>query len=332
MPAAARVATSATVIAASVAALGPRRLRTPGRAALPTGCRGQFGAAVLRLGDVIFGASVGISYPIERLHVIIRVAQGIRTRGVVRTSSPTGAPITVLTFGFIYVEGRAVLYDVDKVMEDGRLTYVAAQSSEPTINSTGPSPEAAIARLTWRLRGTLQPHEAVVPGAVPTGLPLAGTLGVAAAALPTLAAMPAAPPPEALRVPVGQLLAREGLIGEREIQAVLAIQADRKARGDGKPFGEVAVEAGYISEPMLRRAMSLQVKLAYPPGPRKPLGFYLIEADVAKPRHVALALEAQRRERRRIGEVLVERGWARPDGVAHALARQQHEQPGPARP
>lgn len=235
----------------------------------------------------------------------------------------------MLTFGFIYVEGQPVLYDVDQVLEDGRPTFVASQSSDPTVCSTGPTPEAAIARLTWRLRGTLTAGEAIVPAVPPRGPSLAGTLGVVHASQPTVAAMPAAPPPEALRVPVGQLLAREGLIGEREIQAVLAIQADRRAHGRAKPFGEVAVEAGYISESALRRVMSLQVKLAYPPGPRKPLGFYLIEADVAKPRHVALALEAQRRERRRIGEVLVERGWAQPDGVWHALERQRREVPGP---
>ena len=233
----------------------------------------------------------------------------------------------MLTFGFIYVEGRPVLYDIEQVMADGHLTYVAAQSAEPSVQSTGPSPEAAIAKLTWRLGGTLQASEAVVAAPSARGAAIAGSLGVATMPRAAVYEMPEALPPEALRVPLGQLLAREGLIGEPEIQAVLAIQADRKARGCAKPFGEVAIEAGYISAAMLRRAMGLQVKLAYPPGPRRPLGFYLIEEDVAKPRHVALALEAQRRERRRIGEVLIERGWARADGVWRALARQQHELP-----
>lgn len=231
----------------------------------------------------------------------------------------------MLTFGFIYVEGQAVLYDVDRVIDNGRVSYVAAKSSDTTINSTGPTPEAAIARLTWLLRGALQANETSAPPPTPRSLPIAGSVGVHAIAQPAVAEMPIAPPPESLRVPVGQLLAREGLIGENDIQAVLAIQADSKAKGRFKPFGEVAVEAGYISEPMLRRAMSLQVKLAYPPGPRKPLGFYLIEGNIAKPRHIALALEAQRRERRRIGEVLVERGWAHQEGVWHALERQRRE-------
>ncbi len=237
----------------------------------------------------------------------------------------------MLTFGFIYVEGQPVLYDVDKVIENGRIVYVAAQSSDTTVTSSGPTPEAAIARLTWRLRGALQANETIAPPATPRSLPLAGSVGVLSISQPAVAEMPTAPPPDALRVPVGQLLAREGLIGERDIEAVLAIQADRKLRGLPKPFGEVAVEAGYISEAMLRRVMSLQVKLAYPPGPRKPLGFYLIEEDVAKPRHIALALEAQRRERRRIGEVLVERGWARAEGIYRALERQQRELPTPGK-
>lgn len=235
----------------------------------------------------------------------------------------------MLTFGFIYVEGQPVLYDVDKLVENGRIVYVAAQSSDTTVSSTGPTPEAAIARLTWRLRGSLQASDTSVPLAASRSVPIAGSLGVLAASQSAVSEMPVAPPPESLRVPVGQLLAREGLIGQQDIQAVLAIQASGKAKGRAKPFGEVAVEAGYISEAMLRRVMSLQVKLAYPPGPRKPLGFYLIEENVARPRHIALALEAQRRERRRIGEVLVERGWARPEGVWRALERQHREQPAP---
>lgn len=230
----------------------------------------------------------------------------------------------MLTFGFIYVEGQAVLYDVDRAVEDGKVVYVASKSADTTINSSGPTPEAALARLTWRLRGSMEAADAV-PVTAARNVPIAGSLGVVAMTQPAVAQMPRALPPEALRPPVGQLLAREGLLGEREIQQVLAIQADAKAKGRPRQFGEVAVEAGYISEAMLRRVMSLQVKLAYPPGPRKPLGFYLIEEDVAKPRHVALALEAQRRERRRIGEVLVERGWARPEGVWRALDRQQRE-------
>lgn len=228
----------------------------------------------------------------------------------------------MLTFGFLYVDGQAVLYDVDRVVEDGKVVYVASKSADTTVNSSGPTPDAAIARLTWRLKGSV---DAPAPVVAARSVPIAGSLGVVAMTQPAVSQMPRALPPEVLRPPVGQLLAREGLLGEREIRHVLAIQADARANGRTRQFGEVAVEAGYISEAMLRRVMSLQVKLAYPPGPRRPLGFYLIEEDVAKPRHVALALEAQRRERRRIGEVLVERGWARPEGVWRALDRQQRE-------
>ena len=48
----------------------------------------------------------------------------------------------------------------------------------------------------------------------------------------------------------------------------------------GSAFDWLALERQLVTPHQLQRALQLQIKLAVPPGARKPLGLYLIEAGI----------------------------------------------------
>jgi hypothetical protein len=112
------------------------------------------------------------------------------------------------------------------------------------------------------------------------------------------------------------IMEREGYMTRDQVQAVMAVQG-------GRPFGEVAVEHGCCTETDVRYARSIEGRLEVPPGQRRPLGYYLLEAAALLPSQLLEGLEEQSFYGSRLGEILVRNGWVTQAQIEAALERQQ---------
>ena len=63
---------------------------------------------------------------------------------------------------------------------------------------------------------------------------------------------------------IGDILVRIGAMGQRQVDDVLR----RQKAGDGRIFGEIAIELGYIDDSALKRYV--EYKAAHPDGPTAP--------------------------------------------------------------
>lgn len=122
---------------------------------------------------------------------------------------------------------------------------------------------------------------------------------------------------------VALICEREGYLAREHVLQVMAAQAQHEAAGNPRPrFGDVAVYYKLVGATDMRYATSIQDKLAVPPGQRRPLGYYLLEAGVLKPSQVLEALEEQAFYGSRLGEILIRNGWATDADIEAALATQ----------
>jgi adenylate cyclase len=119
--------------------------------------------------------------------------------------------------------------------------------------------------------------------------------------------------------PFGELLVELGFVTEYQVQEALALQSLT-----GNRVGEALMSLGYITRNQLQRALSMalgrgqQVALDRPP-----LGEVLVGLRYAEARDVDGALEQQRKDGRRLGEILVEKGLCSYQQVYEALTLQQ---------
>jgi len=113
---------------------------------------------------------------------------------------------------------------------------------------------------------------------------------------------------------LGQLLVRDGLITETQLQAALRLQAASRSY---VPIGHVLVAHGYISRKALTRALRRHQKSVR-------LGEVLLKDGHITAAQLEEALEHQRGTPLRLGQMLVRLGWVRETTMRHALCTQLH--------
>jgi len=130
--------------------------------------------------------------------------------------------------------------------------------------------------------------------------------------------------------PLGTLLADEGLLTQRELEA--ALEEQERCR---RPLGQILVDGGYLSGWTLTRMLAQQHGVDFhttrelDASPSvgtttwRPLGRLLVEAGFLTTAELRDALAEQHRDGRRLGEVLIARGTLTPQALARALAAQQ---------
>jgi adenylate cyclase len=119
--------------------------------------------------------------------------------------------------------------------------------------------------------------------------------------------------------PFGQLLVELGFVTEYQVQEALALQSLT-----GNRVGEALMSLGYITRNQLQRALSMalgrgqQVALDRPPIGEVLVGLKYVSAD-----DIDAALEQQKKDGRRLGEILVEKGVCSYQQVYEALTLQE---------
>lgn len=112
----------------------------------------------------------------------------------------------------------------------------------------------------------------------------------------------------AKRPMLGMVLEAEHMLNRVQVLAVAAAQTDRKVRGTSVPFGEMAVQLGFMTAAQLTKALEIQQEIAVALDSPKRLGFYLIEAGVVTPTQLRTALSVQKGSAMPLGQVLVSQG------------------------
>jgi hypothetical protein len=112
----------------------------------------------------------------------------------------------------------------------------------------------------------------------------------------------------AKRPMLGMVLEAEHMLNRVQVLAVAAAQTDRKVRGTSVPFGEMAVQLGFMTAEQLAKALEIQQEIAVALDSPKRLGFYLIEAGVVTPTQLRTALSVQKGTAMPLGQVLVSQG------------------------
>lgn len=117
---------------------------------------------------------------------------------------------------------------------------------------------------------------------------------------------------EASKLKIGELLVREGLLTEEQLDEAIAAQKVRKTY---TPLGEVCVELQFFSR------MDL-VKILRKYQNRIRLGELLTNLGLVTEEQMQEALSQQQRESKKIGEILIERGFITETALISALSLQ----------
>lgn len=117
-----------------------------------------------------------------------------------------------------------------------------------------------------------------------------------------------APSAQAKRPMLGMLLESERWLNKVQLLAVAAAQGDAAAKGQSKPFGEMAIQLGFLTQERLQEALSIQKDIAVALDSPKRLGYYLLEAGAITPSQLRAALHRQKESGFPLGQVLVEQG------------------------
>src|SRR6476469_258977 len=119
--------------------------------------------------------------------------------------------------------------------------------------------------------------------------------------------------------PFGELLVELGFVTEYQVQEALALQSLT-----GNRVGEALMSLGYITRNQLQRALSMALGRGQPVAlDRPPLGEVLVGLKYVETKDVDMALDQQRKDGRRLGEILVEKGVCSYQQVYEALTLQQ---------
>src|SRR2546421_8811383 len=103
--------------------------------------------------------------------------------------------------------------------------------------------------------------------------------------------------------PFGELLIELGFVTEYQVQEALALQSLT-----GNRVGEALMSLGYITRAQLQRALSMALGRGQPIALDKPpLGEVLMGLRYCTQQDIDAALEHQRKDGRRLGEILVEK-------------------------
>lgn len=117
-----------------------------------------------------------------------------------------------------------------------------------------------------------------------------------------------APVGVAKRPMLGMLMEAERWLNKVQLLAVAAAQADAASKGLPKPFGEMAIQLGFLTEERLKEGLAIQKDIAVALDSPKRLGYYLLEAGAVAPSQLREALVRQKATGFPLGQVLVEQG------------------------
>lgn len=118
------------------------------------------------------------------------------------------------------------------------------------------------------------------------------------------------PTPKKLRL--GELLVREGYLTAAQVEHVLTLQ---KTRHPTPPFGEICVELGFLSPPVLGKILSKHHI-------RIPLGEMLVHLGLVTLEQIQAALSLQKQHQKRLGSILVEQGHLATNTLVNVLYQQ----------
>jgi MshEN domain len=111
---------------------------------------------------------------------------------------------------------------------------------------------------------------------------------------------------------IGQLLVKEGVIDEKQLEEALTLQAQQTAY---KPLGEVLRELGFVSRVQLQDALVKYRK-------QIPLGELLVKMGVISDFQLMQALFARERGSKKLGQILAEKGYVTRSRLVDALCLQ----------
>lgn len=175
-------------------------------------------------------------------------------------------------------------------------------------------------------------------------LPIADWLGATKAASEPVAPAPAAIEGSGAPIPalvlqsgqvkslLGLILYRERYVEQQVVQAIYQEQMRLREAGKEATFGQIALDAGHVTQTQLDFGLHLQKKLAHAPDGAKPLGVYLLESAAVMPSDLLVGLETQARTGQRLGEILIERGLITEGILTTFLAIQQARRPASPEP
>ncbi|MEB3222686.1 MAG: hypothetical protein VKS61_11460 [Candidatus Sericytochromatia bacterium] len=123
---------------------------------------------------------------------------------------------------------------------------------------------------------------------------------------------------------LGLILEREGYLTQAQMKHISAEQARARRAGQSMAFGEMAIKLELLTSEQLRFAANMQKRLAYDPGPNKPLWATILENGVLKPSQVLMAMEDSARTTHDLEDLLVERGFIS-DGMLAVFRRMHNE-------
>jgi hypothetical protein len=111
---------------------------------------------------------------------------------------------------------------------------------------------------------------------------------------------------------IGQLLVKEGLIDEKQLEQALAVQAQQSTY---KPLGEILKELGFVSRNKLHDVITKYRK-------QIPLGGLLVKMGVISEFQLMQALLAREQGSKKLGQILAEKGLVTRSRLADALCVQ----------
>ncbi|MBI5885730.1 MAG: hypothetical protein HZB85_04015 [Deltaproteobacteria bacterium] len=124
--------------------------------------------------------------------------------------------------------------------------------------------------------------------------------------------------------PIGRILVDAGFVTEQTLQRALARQANT-----GEPVGEILVSLGLLDEAALKAVLAIQGDLATledalkaASGEPQRLGELVVRAGRATPEEIGSALEEQKKTNERLGGILVRRGLVNEKELETVLAFQ----------
>ena len=111
---------------------------------------------------------------------------------------------------------------------------------------------------------------------------------------------------------VGQLLVKEGVIDERQLEQALTVQAQQAAY---RPLGEILRELGFVSRRKLHDVLLKYQK-------QIPLGDLLVKMGVISDYQLAQVLYMQEHSSKKLGQLLAEKGFVTRSHLVEAICVQ----------
>jgi hypothetical protein len=132
---------------------------------------------------------------------------------------------------------------------------------------------------------------------------------------------------------IGAYLVEQGIITAAQLHAALDEQAACRNRGERVPLGDILLRRGWLSPPVLARALVQQQQDNLNPRvgmvPER-LGDYLVKEKLLTPEQLAAALAEQARLHQHgkhlaLGEILIRNRYLKPDMLAKVLEMQRQD-------